>query len=134
MKSAAQQLLEQVIEHNLDLYILLVELKKAYDSIPRAALGLTLAKLGVPPQIFSLIKDLNNRMLTHIRVGRNVLEEIRVTNSLCQGCTSAPLFINLYFIAVMSHWHRVSSVPSFPIRFHIGQNWVGIRLQDHGFN
>ena len=45
----ARQLLEKTIEHNSELYVLFVNLRKAYDSIPRDALWHVLEKVGVPP-------------------------------------------------------------------------------------
>ena len=47
---AARQMIEKSIEHHCDLYILFVDLKKAHNSVPRAALWPTLTKLGVRPQ------------------------------------------------------------------------------------
>ena len=46
---AARQVLEKAIEHESDLYVLFVDLRKAYDSVPRTALWLVLEKLSVPP-------------------------------------------------------------------------------------
>ena len=47
----ARQLIEKTIEHESELYILFVDLKKAYDSIPRVALWRVLEKLFVPPKM-----------------------------------------------------------------------------------
>ena len=42
------QLDEKAIEHNTKLFLLFVDLCKAYDSVPRAALWCALQKYGVP--------------------------------------------------------------------------------------
>ena len=42
------QLGEKAIEHNTKLFLLFVDLCKAYDSVPRAALWCALQKYGVP--------------------------------------------------------------------------------------
>ena len=46
----ARQLVEKSREHDDPLYILFVDLKKAYDSVPRKALWCVLEKCGVPRQ------------------------------------------------------------------------------------
>ena len=45
----ARQLIEKVREHRSDLFVLYVDLKKAYDSVPQPALWRVPEKLGVPP-------------------------------------------------------------------------------------
>ena len=51
----ARQLMEKSVEHASELYVLFVDLKKAYDSIPRSALWIVLQKLGVPPRMCGLV-------------------------------------------------------------------------------
>ena len=50
----AQQLLEKVREHQELLFILFVDLRKAYDSVPRDALWKVLERSGVPPCMLGL--------------------------------------------------------------------------------
>ena len=44
----ARKLVEKVREHGESLYVLFVDLRKAYDSVPRQALWKVLEKYGVP--------------------------------------------------------------------------------------
>ena len=48
-----RQLIEKAREHNTKLYLLFVDLRKAYDSVPRQALWVTLKKFGIPPPPWS---------------------------------------------------------------------------------
>ena len=50
----AHQLIEKIIEQAFRLSI---DLKKAYDSVPRAAMWLVLAKDGVPDVMISVIRS-----------------------------------------------------------------------------
>ena len=59
----AHQLIEKTIEHNTKAFVLFIDLKKAYDSVPRAAMWLVLAKYGVPDAMISVIKSLITCML-----------------------------------------------------------------------
>ena len=127
MLFAARQMIEKSIEHPCNLYILFVDLKKAHNSVPRAALWPTLAKLGVPPRMLQVIRALHNGMLAHVRVDGSVTEEFVVTNGLRQGCTLAPMLFNLYFAAVMAHWRGTSSTRGIPVLFRMGRRLVGDR-------
>ena len=124
---AARQMIKKSIEHHCDLYILFVDLKKAYDSVPHAALWLTLTKLGVPPRMLQVIWALHDGMLAHVHVDGSVTEEFVVTNGLHQGCTLAPMLFNLYFAAVMARWRGTSSTRGIPVLFRMGRRLVGDR-------
>ena len=78
----AWQLLEKTVEHQSQLYAVFVDLKKAYDSIPRLALWRVLEKLGVPPTMLSLIKSLHEGMTAQICVSGNLTDSIAVCNGL----------------------------------------------------
>ena len=43
--------MEKAREHNTKLYLLFIDLRKAYDSIPRGALWQVLRKYGIPPTL-----------------------------------------------------------------------------------
>ena len=123
----ARQLVEKSIEHDSTLYALFIDLKKAYDSIPRAALWRVLARFGVPPRRLSLIESLHDGMEARVRVSGAVTDTILVNNGLRQGCTLAPVLFNLYFSAVVTYWRAKSSAPGVCIRYRIGRRLVGDR-------
>ena len=90
-----RQLIEKTIEHDSSLYILFVDLKKAYDSILRDCLWRVLEKLGVPPTVLSIIRSLHEGMQAVVCVAGTVTEQLQVNNSLRQGCTLSPtLFVS----------------------------------------
>ena len=124
---ASRQLIEKAIEHQSELHILFVDLRKAYDSVPRSALWMVLEKFGVPPHMLDIIRSLHNGMSANIRVRGRVSEAFGVTNGLRQGCTLAPLLFNSYFAVVVVHWRSTSSVPGFPLWHRIGCRLVGDR-------
>ena len=101
---AARQLIEKTREHADSLFVLFVDLKKAYDSVPRHALWCVLKKYGVPPTMLSVIKSLHEGMDAVVRIGDSITDPIAVTNGLRQGCTLAPMLFNLYFSAMVRCW------------------------------
>ena len=53
----ARQLVEKAREHNSLLFVLFVDLKKAFHSVPRDALWKVLEKFGVPPVLLAVIRS-----------------------------------------------------------------------------
>ena len=123
----ARQLVEKSREHNDSLFILFVDLRKAYDSVPRQALWCVLEKYGVPPAMLSLIKSLHEGMSATVRVGDSTTEWIEVTNGLRQGCTLAPTLFNLYFSAVVDCWRARCPQVGVTVKYRIGRKLVGDR-------
>jgi len=99
-----RQLTEKAIEHDTMQYFVFVDLRKAYDSVPRAALWLALLKLGVPETLVEIVKSFHDNMEAGVRVDGELLEEFEVTNGLRQGCTMAPTLFNLYSCIVAERW------------------------------
>ena len=81
-----------------------MDLKKAYDSVPREALWAALKKLGLPGALVSIIKSFHQNMTANVRVDDELLEGIDVRNGLRQGCTIAPTLFNLYACLVADRW------------------------------
>eukprot|EP00117_Sycon_ciliatum_P023228 scpid30807/ scgid4805/ Transposon TX1 uncharacterized 149 kDa protein; ORF 2 len=123
----ARQLVEKTIEHDTSLYVLFVDLQKAYDSIPRTALWSVLDRLGVPPVMLGLIKSLHEGMIAKVRVNGKLSDNISVTNGLRQGCTLAPTLFNLYFSVVVADWRARCPDAGVDLLFRNGRKLVGDR-------
>ena len=106
-----RQLTETVIEHTVKEFLVFVDLKKAYDSVPHEGLWTALEKLGIPEEVISIVRSFHENMKARIRVDGELLEEIEVENGLHQGCTMAPSLFNLYACVVAERWlDRVSDI------------------------
>lgn len=127
MVFSARQLVEKSIEHDTPLYVLFVDLKKAYDSVPRAALWQVLQKLGVPPTMLDVIRSLHDGMIAKVRVNGDLTDDISVTNGLRQGCTLAPTLFTLYFSVVVNHWRAQCPEAGVSVLYKIGRRLVGDR-------
>ena len=111
MTFVARQLVEKAWEHEAKIFLLFIDLKKAYDSIPRKAMWMALAKLGVPEPVIQLIKSFHNNMEANIRLDGNTLNPITVENGLRQGCCMAPVLFNLYSGLFVERWtDRVANI------------------------
>ena len=96
----ARQLVEKTIEHDDRLLVLFIDLKKAYDSIPRQALWSVLKKVGVPPKMLSITRSFHEGMQEEVSMKDMTTDTIEVMNGLRQGCTLAPTLFNVYYSTV----------------------------------
>ena len=74
----ARQLVEKAREHNQSLYMLFVDLRKAYDSVPSTMtlcqpLWKVLEKRGVPSNLLSLVKSCHEGMCAEVRIGSTTI-------------------------------------------------------------
>ena len=107
-----RQLVEKSWEHRTKTFLVFIDLKKAYDSVPRAAMWMALRKLGVPDTTVELIRSFHCDMEAQIRLNDTLLEPIEVNNGLRQGCCMAPALFNLYSCLVIECWTaRVERTP-----------------------
>ena len=104
---SVRQLVEKTFEHRQKTFCVFVDLRKAYDSVPRQALWLALLKLGVPPDVVSLIGSFHTGMRATVRVPGGFTDGIHVRNGLRQGCVMAPVLFNLFFGLVVERWSAV---------------------------
>ena len=124
----ARQLIEKTLEHEETVYIVFVDLKKAYDSVPREAMWKALEKYGYPSRMISLIRSFHDKMSAELKINGEILEgEIKVTNGLRQGCTMAPTLFNLFFNLVMETWRSQCEEDGVSILFNADGHLVGSR-------
>jgi len=106
----ARQLLEKTREHGDSLFIMFMDLKKAYDSVPRSALWSVLVC-----EVWSASNNVEHNQIffdemeASVRVRDTVTDSFEVRNSLRQGSTMAPTLFNLYFSAMVSVWREQCS-------------------------
>ena len=127
MVFVARQLVEKCREHNDTLYILFVDLRKAYDSVPRPALWNVLERVGVPPMMLSIIRSFHIGMMAEVRTGDTTTDRVRVHNGLRQGCTLAPSLFNIYFSAVVACWRARCPEAGITVKYRHGRKLVGDR-------
>ena len=120
----ARQLFEKSKEHDESLFVLFVDLCKAYDSVSREALWQVMKKYGVPPVMLSLIRSCHDDMTAVVRVNGGTTDEITIRNGLRRGCTMAPVLFNLYFAAMVACWRGHCPKTGITVRYRIGRRLV----------
>ena len=119
----ARQLVEKCREHDESLFVLFVDLKKAYDPVPKSALWCVLEKCGVPPVMLSVIRSFHDGMKAEVRAGIRTTGSIVVKNGLQQDCTLAPSLSNVYLSAADIAAADVKSVGVSETWYDQAQNW-----------
>lgn len=98
---AVRQLQEKCEEQQMDLYMVFIDLTKAYDTVNRELLWKLLAKYGVPDRLIQIVRSMHDGMKAKLNLEVGVSDDIEVNNGLKQGCVMAPTLFNLFFAAVM---------------------------------
>ena len=98
------QFVDKSWEHQSKAFLTFIDLKKAYNSVPRQAMWLALGKLGVLEQTIESIRSFYEGMRARVRLEGTMLEEFQVQNGLRQGCCMVPVLFNLYTCMVVEGW------------------------------
>ena len=96
------QLVEKSWEHMTKSFVTFIDLKKAYDSVPRNVMWLASEKLGVPEDTINLIHSFHQGMKVRICLDGALLEELNVENGLRQGCCIWHLCCSIF--TLVSFW------------------------------
>ena len=109
--------------------MLFVDLRKAYDSVPRKALWCALEKYGIPEPMLKLVCSLHDGMKAEVTVDGQVAPEFEVCNGLRQGCVLAPTLFNLYINLVIKQWKEKCAEFGVDVLFKCGGKLVGERTR-----
>ena len=97
MNFALRQIQEKCRLHGQDLYLVFIDLTKAFDTINRESLWCILEKVGCPKLFVSLIRSLHDDMSVTVREGSDRSPAFEVTSGTKQGCVLAPTLFSIFF-------------------------------------
>ena len=78
------------------LYLAFIDLRKAFDSVDRAALFLTLVKAGLSGPFLNAIKAMYRSVVSCVRVHNKVTEFVYCPFGVKQGCILSPALFSLF--------------------------------------
>ena len=97
------RLQELTRKRRFSLYICFIDLTNAYGSVDRTLLWTVLARFGVSLNMISAIRQFHDGMRACVRLDdRECSGCLAVEQDLRQGCVFAPLFVNIFFAAVIN--------------------------------
>jgi len=98
-----KQLIKKRAEHGKKTWLLLIDLVKASDKIPRELLLDVMLKQGVPPKLVSLLKALQSTIKNKFFVG-GVEQTIEPIIGVKQGDILGPDLFIFFMVAVLKTW------------------------------
>lgn len=77
-------------------YCVFVDLKKAFDTVPRQALLFKLAHMGITGRIFNVVRNMYSSSTMQLKLGNLLSDKIDVNKGTEQGHTLSPEFFKCY--------------------------------------
>ena len=98
---AVRQIQEKCREQNQNLYILFVDLTKAFDTVSRGGLWAILSKLDCSERFVSIIRSFHEGMMARMIEHGAASDPFPVSNGVKQGCVLAPTLFSLLFASML---------------------------------
>ena len=95
-------LCEKYLQHQQDLYHVVVDFKKAFDRVWHAALWATMKKYNISTNLIQVIKNLNNKATSAVLFSGSIGDWFRTTVGVRQGCLISPTLFNIFLEAIMT--------------------------------
>lgn len=127
---ALLEVLKERQRSGIDSFLLFLDLKKAYDSVPQSALWFVLDKLGLPDTFIGLLKDWAAKRVVKVQVNGDLSEELPATKGLPQGDPLSPLLFNLYITVLMREIAVNDTVQGISWPSHSPDTGNKLRLKD----
>ena len=102
MNFALRQIMEKCKLYSEDLYLLFIDLTKAFDTVNRPGLWAILDKVGCPRHFVGLIQSFHDGMNVVVREGSDRSQPFGVSSGTKQGCVLAPTLFSIFF-SLMLH-------------------------------
>ena len=93
---------EKAIEQSQELYIVVIDFRKAFDTVDRTTLWKILRVFGRPHRFVKIVSEFHAGFK-----GRVVSEEMQMNHGTKQGCVLAPTLFTLFLTLVLMVLHQI---------------------------
>ena len=122
----ARQLQAKCQEQNVDIYIMFVDLTKAFDTVSRDGLWKIMVKFGCPPRFIAMVWQFHDGMQARVQNDGEFSEPFEVTNGVIQGCVMVPILFSMMFSAILMDAFQDSGT-GFPIWYRFDGDMFNLR-------
>ena len=92
-----RQLQEKAVEQQQSLYMVFIDLSKAFDTVDRSTLWTLLRRYGCPETFVKIIQEFHDGMAGAVSIG----DPFEISHGLKQGCVLAPTLFTLFLAALL---------------------------------
>ncbi len=124
----ARQLQEKCREQHQDMFMALVYLSKAFDTVQRELLWDVLLRFGYPNKFVNILRQFHNGMTARVSIGGKESEPFLVRTGVRQGCVLAPVLFNIFLLCVTKLLHNeIENSSGIAEDFRLDGNLFNIR-------
>ena len=98
---SVRQMQEKCREQNVPLYMVFIDLTKAFDLVSRNGLFKILELIGCPPKLHDFVKNFHNNMKGVVEFDGSTSEPFNITSGVKQGCVLAPTLFGIFFAIML---------------------------------
>lgn len=98
-----RQLREKCVEQQMDLYVMFVDLKKAFDTFSGEGLWKLLSAIGFPEQFVIMARQFHDDMVARVMENEDQSKPFPVRNGVKPGCVLAPTLFSILFAAMFTY-------------------------------
>ena len=98
-----RQLQEKCREQQMPLYLVFIDLTKAFDLVSRSGLFKLLQKIGCPSHLLAVVTSFHNNMHSTVCFNGATSEAFPVSSGVKQGCVLAPTLFGVFFSMLLQY-------------------------------
>ena len=106
---SVRQLREKCREQRRPLFIVFIDLTKAFNLVSRRGLFNLLENIGCPPKLLSVISSFHNNMKGTVNYDGATSEPFDIHSGVKQGCVLAPTLFSIFFSMMLSYAFKTST-------------------------
>ena len=95
-------LCEKYSQHQLNLYHVFIDFKKAFDRVWHKALWATMKIYNINENLINVIENLYNKATSAVLFSNSIGEWFRTTVGVRQGCLLSPTLFNIFLERIMT--------------------------------
>ena len=106
---SVRQIQEKSREQNMPLYMVFIDLTKAFDLVSRSGLFKILELIGCPPKLLLFVKNFHDNMKGVVEFDGSTSEPFNITSGVKQGCVLAPTLFGIFFAIMLQQAFKDTS-------------------------